>query len=261
MFGVVPRPLWEKKIPPDERNRIPLAMRCLLVETADELVLIDTGLGNKYDDKFRDIYGVENEGDPTALEDAIREAGFQPKDVSLVINTHLHFDHAGGNTLKRSDGTIEPAFQESRYVVQKREWDFSHLDNERVQASYIGENFDVVEQVGLFEFLEGPTELVPGITALPTPGHTPGHQSVLLQSGGESAFYLADLVPTRAHLPLPWIMGYDVEPLVTLERKREFLGRAREEHWLLIFEHDPEVPWGYLSGTEKRPELVTQGTE
>ena len=261
MFGVVPRPLWEKKIPPDERNRIPLAMRCLLVEAADDLVLIDTGLGNKYDEKFRDIYGVENEGDPTALEDAIREAGFSPGDVTLVINTHLHFDHAGGNTLKRGDGTIEPAFPGSRYVVQKREWEFSHLDNERVQASYIEENFDVVKRVGLFQFLDGVTELLPGIAAIPTPGHTPGHQSVLLESGGERAFYLADLVPTTAHLPLPWIMGYDVEPLVTLERKREFLGRAREEGWLLIFEHDPEVPWGYLSGTEKKPELKTKRTE
>lgn len=258
MFGVVPKPLWEKKIPADERNRIPLALRCLLVEGADELVLIDTGVGNKDDEKFRDIYGIENRGDPTALEDAIREAGFGPADVTVVINTHLHFDHAGGDTVKWPDGSVEPAFAGARYVVQKEEWEFAHLQNERIRASYTLPNFDPVHAAGLFEFVEGEVEVVPGISVLPTPGHTPGHQSVLIESEGETACYMADLVPTAAHLPLPWIMGFDVEPLVTLAIKQAVLERAKSERWLLLFEHDPKIAWGYLSAKEKRPILVDE---
>jgi glyoxylase-like metal-dependent hydrolase (beta-lactamase superfamily II) len=247
MFGVVPKPLWEKRIPADDRNRIPLAMRPVLVETREELVLIDTGAGNKDDEKFRDIYGLENDGDPTALEDSIRTAGFQPADVTLVINTHLHFDHAGGDTVKQP--------------VQKTEWEFAHLQNERVRASYLLPNFDPVQEAGLFQLLDGPAEVVPGITLLPTPGHTPGHQSVWIESAGQSALYLADLIPTTAHLPLPWIMGYDVEPLVTLESKKAALGRAVEERTLLLFEHDPNIAWGYLAPQEERPTLVAERPE
>ncbi|UCF18955.1 MAG: MBL fold metallo-hydrolase [Gemmatimonadota bacterium] len=256
MFGVVPRPLWQKKAAPDERNRIPLALRPLLVETGDALVLIDTGAGNKEDERFRDIYGLENEGEPSALEDAIREAGFRPQDVALVINTHLHFDHAGGNTVARPDGSVELAFPEARYVVQQEEWDFAHLQNERVRASYLLPNFDPVYETGRFDFAEGAADIVPGIHVVPTAGHTPGHQSVLIESDGESALYLADLVPTAAHLPLPWIMGYDVEPLVTLETKRTVLEWAERERTLLVFEHDPNIAWGYLVPQEEKPTLV-----
>jgi glyoxylase-like metal-dependent hydrolase (beta-lactamase superfamily II) len=196
MFGVVPKPLWEKRIAPDERNRIRLAMRPLLVETGDELVLIDTGAGNKEDAKFHDIYGIENAGQPTALEDAIRGAGFQPSDVTLLINTHLHFDHAGGDTVRRDDGSIVPSFPGLRHVVQRTEWEFAHLANERIRASYLLHNFDPLQEAGLLELVDGDVEIVPGIRVLPTPGHTPGHQSVLIESEGESALYLADLVPT-----------------------------------------------------------------
>jgi glyoxylase-like metal-dependent hydrolase (beta-lactamase superfamily II) len=258
MFGVVPRDLWKTKMAPDERNRIPLAMRPLLVETEDQLVLIDTGAGNKEDEKFLDIYGIENAGNPTALEDSIRAAGFAPADVTLVINTHLHFDHAGGDTLRRPDGRIAPSFPGVRHVVQEREWEFAHIQNERIKASYLLPNFEPVHEAGLFDFVAGERQIVPGIRVIPTPGHTPGHQSVLLESEGESALYIGDLVPTTAHLPLPWIMGYDVEPLVTLETKRAVLGRATRERTLLIFEHDPEIPWGYLAPQEKRPTLVRE---
>ena len=258
MFGVVPKPLWEKKLAADERNRIPLAMRPLLVETGDELVLIDTGAGNKDDEKFRDIYGLENEGQPTALEDAIRDAGFQPSDVTLVINTHLHFDHAGGDTVGQPDGAIVLAFPGVRHWVQRGEWEFANLQNERVRASYLTRNFVPVDEAGLFERADGPTEVVPGIGLLPTPGHTPGHQSIWIESEGESALYLADLIPTAAHLPLPWIMGYDVEPLVTLETKRHVLEWVARERTLLIFEHDPDIPWGYLAPQEERPTLVAE---
>jgi glyoxylase-like metal-dependent hydrolase (beta-lactamase superfamily II) len=255
MFGVVPRTLWEKRIPPDARNRIPLALRCLLIETPDALVLVDTGVGNKEDDKFHDIYGIENTGNPTRLEDAIRAAGHRPEDIHVVISTHLHFDHAGGNTVRDPEGRIRPTFPQARYVVQRREYEFAALPNERVRASYMAHNYAPIADAGLWDFIEGEAEVVPGVRALPTPGHTPHHQSVLVQSEGRTACFLADLVPTSAHLPLPWIMGYDLEPLVTLDTKRAILDRAQDEQWLLIFEHDPAVPWGHLKPGEKRPTL------
>jgi glyoxylase-like metal-dependent hydrolase (beta-lactamase superfamily II) len=257
MFGVVPKPLWEKRIPADERNRIPLAMRCLLVETPGALVLIDNGAGNKEDEKFRDIYGLENAGSPTQLEDALRAAGFAPDEVDVVVDTHLHFDHAGGNTLRDADGAVKLSFPRAKYYVQKGEWEYAHWDNERIRASYLPDNFDPVMQAGRFELVEGEREIVPGVSVLPTPGHTPHHQSVLVRSAGETACFLGDLVPTSAHLPYAWIMGYDVEPLVTYETKRQLLPRAREEGWLLVFEHDPVVPWGVLDPEQvKRPMLV-----
>ena len=253
MFGVVPKPLWEKRIPADERNRIPLAMRCLLVETPDALVLIDNGAGNKEDSKFYDIYGVENAGSPTRLEDELRAVGFQPEDIDIMIDTHLHFDHAGGNTFRVEDGSIQLSFPRARYIVQRGEFEWAHSRNERIRASYFPHNFDPVEQAGKFEFVQGETEIIPGIRVVPTPGHTPHHQSVVITSEDETACFLADVIPTSAHLPLPWIMGYDVEPLVTLETKRWLLPRARQERWLLVFEHDPYVGWGYLNDDEKRP--------
>ena len=256
MFGVVPKPLWEKRIPADERNRIPLRMRCLLVETPDALVLIDNGLGNKESDKFKDIYGIENDGSPTRLEDALKAAGYKPDDVDIMIDTHLHFDHAGGNTTIDEAGEIKLTFPKAKYVVQRGEFEWAHSRNERVQASYLTNNFDPVEKAGRFKFVEGATEIIPGISVRPTPGHTPHHQSVVIHSEDETAIFLADVMPTSAHLPLPWIMGYDVEPLVTLESKRSLLSQARQDKWLLVFEHDPTVGWGYLSQDETRPELI-----
>lgn len=247
MFGVVPKPLWEKRIPADERNRIQLGMRCLLIEHDIGLVLIDTGAGNKEDPKFYDIYGVENAGSPgpTQLEDGIRAAGFRPEDVTLVINSHLHFDHAGGNTIKDASGT-RPALPKARYAMQRGEYEYATHVNERTAASYFRHNFVPLVEAGLVDFLEGEGEVVPGIRAIPTPGHTPHHQGLLIESQGEKAFYIADLAPTVAHLPLAWIMGYDVEPLVTLETKRRILRRAVDDDWLVIFEHDATTAWSKL---------------
>lgn len=255
MFGVVPKPLWERRIPADTKNRIPLAMRCLLVEARDALVLIDTGVGNKYNEKFGSIYGISNAGDPTRLEDGIRHAGFDPADIDIVLNTHLHFDHAGGNTVRHADGEVRPAFPAARHVVQRGELDFAASQNERIRASYLPENYEAITQAGLWDLVEGPAEVTAGVSVMMTPGHTPFHQSVLIESDGEVACYLADVCPTSAHLPLPWIMGYDLEPLVTLESKRGLWTRAYEEEWLLIFEHDPRVPWGRLDPDSDRIQL------
>jgi glyoxylase-like metal-dependent hydrolase (beta-lactamase superfamily II) len=258
MFGVVPKPLWSRKTVPDERNRIRLAMRCLLIEHPEGLVLIDTGLGDKEDAKFLDIYGVENTGDPgpTRLEDALRETGHRSEDVRWVINTHLHFDHAGGNTLRAagaaamaggspaSPAPFRLAFPNATYVVQRNELAFARHTNERTRASYLPPNFEPVAAAGRWHLLEGDVEILPGIRSRLTPGHVPWHQSIIIESQGETAVYLADLVPTAAHLPLAYIMGYDLEPLRTLESRRSLYQDAAAGGWWFIFEHDPEVAMG-----------------
>ncbi len=253
MFGVVPKPLWERRIQADERNRIQLGMRCLLIEHDIGPILIDTGAGNKESAKFYEIYGVENAGSPgpTALEDGLRQAGFTPDDIVLVINSHLHFDHAGGNTFRNSSGDVRPTFSNAKYVMQRGEYEYATHTNERTGASYFPHNFVPLQEAGMVEFLDGEREIVPGIRGIPTPGHTPHHQGLLIESDGERAFYVADLVPTTAHLPLPWIMGYDVEPLVTLETKRRILGRALAEDWLMVFEHDATTPWAKIANDGK----------
>ena len=261
MFGVVPKPLWERRAPADDRNRIQLGMRCLLVEHDLGLVLVDTGLGNKEDAKFADIYGVENAGADgrTRLEDALAALGHTAADVRLVINTHLHFDHAGGNSWADADGTVRPTFPNARYVVQGGEYAYATHPNERTAGSYFARNFAPVEAAGLLDLVDGDREVAPGLRVLRTPGHVPHHQSVLVESGGERALFLGDLVPTAAHLPLPWIMGYDVEPLVTLESKRRILRRAADDGWLLVFEHDARVGWGRLRDDGKGYALAADG--
>ena len=248
MFGVVPKPLWSRRIEPDDRNRIQLGMRCLLIEHDSGPVLIDTGAGNKEDPKFLDIYGIENAGanGRTMLEDGLAQIGVRSDEIPTVINTHLHFDHAGGNTYRDETGKIRPSFPRARYVVKRGEYDFATHTNERTAASYFPHNINPVVASGQFEFVVREKEIVKGVRVVSTPGHTPFHQSVLIESAGERALFLGDVVPTSAHLSLPWIMGYDVEPLVTLETKRRILRQAAEERWLLVFEHDASVAWGRI---------------
>jgi glyoxylase-like metal-dependent hydrolase (beta-lactamase superfamily II) len=265
MFGVVPKTLWQRRIAPDDRNRIGLGMRCLLVEHESGLVLVDTGAGNKEDAKFHDIYGIENRAAMpdgagvarTALEDGIRAAGFSPDDVKLVINTHLHFDHAGGNTYIDAAGATRPSFPNARYVVQAGEHHWASHTNERTAASYFGRNWDSIFASGRFDLIDGEREIVPGISVIKTPGHVPHHQSILIDGGDGIACFLGDICPTAHHLPLPWIMGYDVEPLVSLETKRWLLKRAAEERWLLIFEHDAANAWGRVVHDGKAYALET----
>lgn len=254
MFGVVPKALWQRKITPDDRNRIQMGMRCLLVEHPDGLVLIDTGAGTKEDQKFIDIYGMELQADvpeqrpdETALEAGIRAAGFTPDDVKVVINTHLHFDHAGGNTRREADGSVVPTFRNATYVVQHGEYEWATHTNERTAASYFPPNFEPVKAAGRLHLVDGDVEIVRGIRALKTPGHVPHHQSLVIESGGAKLCFLGDVIPTAHHVPLPWIMGYDVEPLRTLESKRALLRDASAEGWLLVLEHDATNAWGTVS--------------
>ncbi len=260
MFGVVPKPLWEKRIPADARNTIQMCMRCVLIEHPSGLILIDTGAGNKENEKFKHIYEIENEGadGDTLLEDGLREIGVAPADISIVINTHLHFDHAGGNTRNRPDGSLEITFPNATYIVKRGEYEYATHPNERTAASYFDRNYVPLEAADKIEWVSREKEIVKGVRVIPTPGHTPFHQSVLIESGGERAFYFADLTPTHAHLPLPWIMGYDVEPLVTLETKRRILKQAVDENWLVIFEHDASVAWGRVQRDEKAYHLVAE---
>ena len=258
MFGVVPKTLWSRRLAADDKNRIPMGMRCLLIEHPHGLVLIDTGSGNKETPKFHDIYGIENRGRDgrTALEDGIRAAGHAPEDVSLVINTHLHFDHAGGNTWRTPTGEVQAAFPNARYLVQRGEFEYAMHTNERTAASYFPPNWAPVMAADRFDLVSGAVEILPGLSVLPTPGHTPHHQSVLLRSGGETLCFLGDVVPTVHHLPLPWIMGYDVEPLVTLESKRTLLADALRGDWLLVFEHDAHVGFGRVAHDGKAYRLA-----
>ncbi|MEO5826635.1 MAG: MBL fold metallo-hydrolase [Gemmatimonadales bacterium] len=252
MFGVVPKPLWERRIKADALNRIALTMRCLLVEHDDGLVLIDNGVGNKESDKFIEIYGIENAGagGRTAIEDAIAELGHRPADIRTVINTHLHFDHAGGNTFIAADdphSRVQLAFPNARYVMHRREYEWAGTGNERTTASYLPNNFLPVLEAGKVQFLEGERDtVVPGIRTLVTPGHTPSHMSIMIENGGDVLLFPADTVPTAHHLPLPWIMGYDVEPIRTLESKRAMYERGMAEGWQVVFEHDADTVGGRL---------------
>lgn len=242
MFGVVPKSLWERKTVPDERNRIRLGLNCLLVRTGDHNLLIDTGCGFKYTDKEMEIYGIEHETD---ILRELRRFGVDPEDIDIVINTHYHFDHCGGNTHSEKE-EILPTFPQASYVVRQQEYHDANHPNERTGATYRAHNWRPLEERGLLRTVDQDEEIVPGVTLVHTPGHTSGHQSVKIESEGKTLFYIADLCPTVAHVPLPWIMGFDVFPLTTMETRKRIYRQAVEEEWLLFLEHDPQVPVGYL---------------
>ena len=242
MFGVVPKPLWEKKSRPDDRNRIRLSMNCLLIRAAGKTLLVETGAGDKWDAKRNDIFAFEG---PVRLLDQLAARGVSAGQVDYVINTHLHFDHCGWNT-RVVDGKAVPTFPNAQYVLQRGELEHAKRPTERDRASYLMDNFVPVEAAGQFLLLEGEREIVPGVEVFRVPGHTRDMQCVRLRSGGKSAVFLADLVPTTAHLPLPWIMGYDLYPMTTLENKKKWLPEAVREGWLCLFGHDPEIRAAYL---------------
>lgn len=254
MFGVVPKVLWEKKVRPDEKNRVRLGLNCLLIRTEKNNVLIDTGCGHKYSQKEIQIYRIEHSTD---ILQELEKLGLSAENIDLVINTHYHFDHCGGNT-RSQDGEVVPTFPNASYVVRRREYEDAVQPNERTSATYLSHNWKPVEEKGRLRLIDDDEEILPGITLIHTPGHTAGHQSVKIDSQGKTLFYLADLCPTAAHIPLPWIMGFDVLPLTTMEVRRRIYRQAVEEDWLLFFEHDPVVTTGYLQEQNGKYRLVPE---
>ena len=243
MFGVVPRVLWEKVAPPDDRNRIRLAMRAWLVRGLGQTILIDAGAGGKLEAKAGAIYGFE--GVPS-LDASLKAAGLDVGDIDLVVASHLHFDHAGGFTAGAPDGTVRPRFPNARYSVRRGEWDDALHPHERNRASYFAENYVPLRDAGVLDLVDEDCDVAPGVRVRRTGGHTQHHQIVEIHDGGQTAIFAADLLPTAAHVPLPYIMAYDLYPMDTLAFKRRFLPEAIERDYLILFEHDPEVAAGRI---------------
>jgi len=248
MFGVVPKPLWEKRNPADARNRISLAMRPLLVRGA-RLVIVDAGAGEKMEPKLQDIYGFERD---ETLDASLSAAGVRRDAIDIVLATHLHFDHAGGFTARDPSGAIVPAFPNARYVINAGEWEDATHPHERNRASYFAENYVPLADRGVVDFMDGDGEVMPGVRVRRTGGHTQWHQIVYLESGGATAVFTADLIPTTAHVDVPWIMGYDLYPMETLAFKRAFVREAVEREYIIFFEHDPHIAAGYIRERDGR---------
>jgi glyoxylase-like metal-dependent hydrolase (beta-lactamase superfamily II) len=242
MFGVVPKPLWEKRAPADARNRITLAMRPLLVR-GEQLLIIDAGAGGKMNAKHADIYGLDRR---ESLDVTLGREGLQRSDIDVVLASHLHFDHAGGFTARDPSGTILPAFPRARYRISRGEWEDAAHPHERNRASYLADNFLPLRDAGVVDFLGEDETAMRGVRVRRTGGHTRFHQIVYIESGGRTAVFAADLIPTTAHVELPWIMGYDLYPMETLDFKRAFLRDAVEKEYLVFFEHDPVIAAGYI---------------
>jgi len=240
MFGVVPRALWQRVAPPDGENRVRLNTNCLFVEGAGERVLIETGLGDKWTPRQVEMYGIRR---GRSLSESLRaHAGCAPEDLTIVVNTHLHFDHAGGNTKLGDGGRAVPTFPNARYFVSRAEYEHAESPHERDRASYLPENWRPLAESGKLELKPSDYEVLPGLRLETVPGHSRTMQCVRLKRGGRTLFGFADLIPTRAHVPLAWIMGYDLYPVETLEAKRRLLPLAAREGWLCLFYHDADAP-------------------
>jgi glyoxylase-like metal-dependent hydrolase (beta-lactamase superfamily II) len=248
MFGVVPRPLWEKRMPPDARHRVKLGLNCLLVRSGGRTILVDTGLGDKGDQLFRTRHAVEG----GALLRELDERGLNAGDVTDVINSHLHWDHAGGNTRRRSDGKLEPAFPNAAYHVQRAELAFARAAGLRTRGSYEPDDFEPLLSSGQMVLLDGEAAIAPGVRVHPAAGHLPAMQVVTVSAAGSTVLFAADLIPTTLHLSPAWIMAYDLEPLVTLKTKMIWLERATAHGWTVIFYHDPDCSAGIVEERDGR---------
>ena len=244
MFGVVPKTLWERKVKADANNLVPLGLNSVVVRTQSETVLIETGVGNKLSEKMVKIYGQ-----PAQLLEKLNAVGIAPEDVDIVINSHLHFDHCGWNTVRKG-GQIAATFPNAKYYVQEGEWKHAH-ESQRDAVSYITENYDPLVESGQMTLLRGDAEIVPGVLVRVFPGHTRDMQAVLVQSGGQTACYISDLIPTSAHLDLNWVMSYDLYPIESIESRRRYYAQALPEKWLTMFTHDASVPWAYVVKDDK----------
>jgi glyoxylase-like metal-dependent hydrolase (beta-lactamase superfamily II) len=250
MFGVVPKPLWNRRAPADDRNRISLAMRPLLVRrTGAAPMIIDAGVGGKMDAKNVDIYAIDRS---TNLDSTLREAGLTTSDIGTVLASHLHFDHAGGFTALTESAAVVPAFPNARYLINRGEWDDATHPHERNRASYFVENYVPLRDAGVVDFTDDNARIADGVRVQRTGGHTRCHQIVYIESGGRTAVFAADLIPTTAHVDVPWIMGYDLYPMETLEFKRTFVREAIQREYLIFFEHDPDIAAGYIREKDGR---------
>jgi glyoxylase-like metal-dependent hydrolase (beta-lactamase superfamily II) len=239
MFGVVPKSIWNKLNPADENNMCSWAMRCLLVEDGDRLILIDNGMGNKQDAKFFGYYFLH--GNDT-LEKSLNAHGFTSNDITDMVLTHLHFDHCGGSINYNDDRTkLEPAFKNAKYYSNKKHWDWAIHPNPREKASFLKENILPIQESGQLNFIDSTTELIPGLTFLEVNGHTEAMMLPIIKYKNTTVAYMADLIPSVGHLPIPYVMGYDTRPLETLKEKEIILNKALENNWSLFFEHDPII--------------------
>ena len=249
MFGVVPKNLWNRTNPADDQNRIDMALRSLLVQGDGRNILIDTGMGEKYDEKTKSIYKLDHS--KWTLLGSLAEQGLTPEDITHIIQTHLHFDHCGGLVTRTEKNEYIPTFPNAKVFVQKENLKWANAPTEKDRASYLKHDWDAIVGNGLMEEVDGAGELFPGISLRIFNGHTRAQQLPVISDGTTNVFFCADLFPTKAHVNLPWIMGYDNFPLTTLEEKRDFLPRAYEEQWLLFFEHDPESALMKIESTPK----------
>jgi methylmalonyl-CoA epimerase len=243
MFGTVPRTLWEKRLPPDDANRIPLGMRPLVVRDGIHTMIIDAGCGDKMDAKSAQIYRLDRR---YHLDHSLAEAGLSAGDIDIVLASHLHFDHVGGFTAIGKDGTIVPRFPNAKYIAHRAEWEDATHPHERNRASYLPDNFVPLKDAGVLTLVDDGAEIIPGVKYRRSGGHTAHHQVVTIESGGKTAVFTADMYPTSVHVPDPWLMGYDLYPMDTLGFKRAFAREAIERNYLLFFEHDPSMAAGYL---------------
>jgi glyoxylase-like metal-dependent hydrolase (beta-lactamase superfamily II) len=244
-FGVVPKTMWSKKVTPDEQNRLDAGLNSLLVRTGEKNILIETGIGNKLPDRLAQIYKQ-----PAKLLDNLHVAGVAPEDIDIVINTHLHFDHCGWNTVRRGDQMVA-TFPNAKYYVQEQEWEHACQQMERDAISYMSPNYDPLIETGQMVLLNGDLELSPGISVKVFPGHTAKMQAVIIESGRKKACYISDLIPTSAHIDLTWVMAFDLFPLETIESRKEYYAWAIPEKWLTVFTHDDRTPWGYVERGER----------
>ncbi len=247
MFGVVPKVLWEKTNPADEKNRIEMKARTLLLSDGKRNILIDTGIGNYWHEKFANIFQFQQN---SPLEKSLAQLGLTTENITDVILTHLHFDHTGGATIKQGEKWI-PTFPNAKYYLQKTQYEWGLNPSEKDKASYFRERFEPLMQEGVLELLDGNLKFDDEIELIKTDGHTFGQQTVKVSDGDKTLFYCADLIPTASHIPLPYIMSYDLFPMQTLKEKKEILPRAVEENWLLFFEHDPYSIASTVKKTEK----------
>jgi len=249
MFGVVPKVLWEKIYTPDEQNRITMGLNSLLIQTEQALVLVETGIGPGLNPKATHFYSVERE---PGLLGEIKNLGFNPEDIDYVINTHLHFDHCGGNTFQNDEGKWVPTFPKAQYIIQKGEWEYALEPCFRDKPSYMRNNFLPLEEHGCLQLVEGNTLITLGVEVLLAPGHTAHHQCVKISSDNEVLVFLGDMVPMSAHAGLSYIMSYDLYPLETLANKKKYFEYAISEEWIVAFVHDAKFFFGRIKQKDNK---------